>query len=108
MVVKFEQCASVEKDEIIVTSMTRPELGTALDTALAYVTDEGGRLCHAAIVAREKMKPCITNTNFLCHAAIVSRAKQKPCVVGTRKASAELRDGMLIEVDGTNGTVTVL
>ena len=74
-------------DEIIVTEMTRPELGAALDTALAYVTDEGGRLCHAAIVSREKGKPCIT---------------------GTRKATAELRNGMLIEVDGSAGTVTVV
>jgi phosphohistidine swiveling domain-containing protein len=74
-------------DEIIVTQMTRPELGVALNTALAYVTDEGGRLCHAAIVAREF---------------------KKPCVVATENATELLRDGMLIEVDGTAGTVTVI
>jgi|GEM_PF-3509370 len=97
----------IEPDEIIVTSMTRPELGGALDVALAYVTDEGGRLCHAAIVSREKNKPCVTGTR-LCHATIVSRAKHKPCVTGTRKATEVLQNGMLIEVDGTKGTVTVL
>jgi len=74
-------------DEIIVTNMTRPELGAALDIALAYVTDEGGRLCHAAIVSREK---------------------KKPCVVGLGNATKVLRPGMLIEVDGSAGTVTVI
>jgi phosphoenolpyruvate synthase/pyruvate phosphate dikinase len=74
-------------DEIIVTKMTRPELGGALDVALAYITDEGGRLCHAAIVSREK---------------------KKPCVVGLGNATEVLRPGMLIDVDGTSGTVTVV
>lgn len=102
-----EENPIIQPDEIIVTSMTRPELGAALDVALAYVTDEGGRLCHAAIVSREKKKPCIVGAR-LCHAAIVSKAKGKPCVVGTRKATEVLQNGMLIEVDGTKGIVTVL
>jgi phosphoenolpyruvate synthase/pyruvate phosphate dikinase len=74
-------------DEIIVTRMTRPELGAALDVALAYVTDEGGRLCHAAIVSREK---------------------KKPCVVALGNVTEVLRPGMLIEVDGSAGTVTIV
>jgi len=74
-------------DEIIVTSMTRPELGGALDIALAYATDEGGRLCHAAIVSREKKKPCVTALG---------------------KVTKVLRTGMIIEVDGSAGTVTVI
>jgi len=102
-----EENPIIQPDEIIVTSMTRPELGAALDVALAYVTDEGGRLCHAAIVSREKKKPCIVGAR-LCHAAIVAKAKGKPCVVGTRKATEVLRNGMLIEVDGSKGIVTVL
>jgi len=77
----------VNSDEIIVATMTRPEMGGVLDVALAYITDEGGRLCHAAIVSREK---------------------KKPCVVGLGNATHVLRDGMMIEVDGTNGTVTVI
>lgn len=76
-----------DSDEIIVTSMTRPELGGALDVALAYATDEGGRLCHAAIVSREKKKPCVT---------------------ALKEATKVLRTGMIIEVDGSVGTVTVV
>jgi phosphoenolpyruvate synthase/pyruvate phosphate dikinase len=82
-----EENPMLSPDEIIVTNMTRPELGAALDVALAYVTDEGGRLCHAAIVSREK---------------------KKPCVVGLGNATKVLRSGMLIEVDGSAGTVTVV
>ena len=82
-----EENPTLSPDEIIVTSMTRPELGAALDVALAYATDEGGRLCHAAIVSREKKKPCVTALG---------------------DATKVLRSGMLIEVDGTTGTVTVI
>lgn len=74
-------------DEVLVTQMTRPDMGAALDQAIAYVTDEGGRLSHAAIVSREKNKPCVT-------------------AVGN--ATQLLRPGMLIEVNGSEGTVTVL
>ena len=77
----------LNNDEIIVAKMTRPELGNALDIVLAYITDEGGRLCHAGIVSREKKKPCVT---------------------GLGNATEVLRDGMIIEVDGSNGTVTVI
>lgn len=82
-----EENPALSPDEIIVTNMTRPELGAALDVALAYVTDEGGRLCHAAIVSREK---------------------KKPCVVGLGNVTKVLRQGMVIEVDGSAGTVTVI
>jgi pyruvate,water dikinase len=82
-----EENPILASDEIIVTNMTRPELGAALDIALAYVTDEGGRLCHAAIVSREK---------------------KKPCVVGLGNVTKVLRQGMIIEVDGSAGTVIVV
>ena len=67
--------------------MTRPEMGAALDRAAAYITDEGGLMCHAAIIAREM---------------------HKPCVIGTGHATELLHDGMLVTVDGSNGTVRVL
>lgn len=53
-----------------------------LDDAL--VTDGGGVLSHAAIVARE-------------HGT--------PAVLGARTAAQEIRDGDLIEMDGTGGVV---
>ena len=40
-----------------------------------------------------------------CHAAIVSRELGIPCVVGTGDATSKLRDGELITVNATEGTV---
>jgi len=51
------------------------------------VTDEGGILCHATIVAREM---------------------KKPCVIGTKIATKVLKDGDLLEVDAKKGIVTNL
>jgi len=55
-----------------------------MEKAAAFVTDEGGILCHAAIVAREM---------------------KKPCIVGTRYATQIFHDGDLVEVDADKGMV---
>ncbi|MFH0829450.1 MAG: PEP-utilizing enzyme [Candidatus Kerfeldbacteria bacterium] len=52
--------------------------------AAAFVTDEGGLTCHAAIVAREM---------------------HKPCIVGTKHATHALKNGDLVEVDANRGLV---
>lgn len=72
--------------DVLVTDMTRPEMGVALDRAVAFVTDEGGLMSHAAIIAREM---------------------GKPCVIATGNASHRLLDGMIVKVDGDVGLVTV-
>jgi phosphohistidine swiveling domain-containing protein len=79
--------ASLQSGDVLVTTMTRPEMGAALDRAVAFVTDEGGRMCHAAIISREMKKPCVT---------------------GTGTATRLLLDGMTVVVDGTEGTVTIV
>ena len=78
---------AMRQGEILVSDMTSPELMTACSRAAAIVTDRGGLLCHAAIVARE-------------HGV--------PCVLATERATRVLRDGDLVEVDATNGLVRVL
>ena len=70
--------------EVLVTSMTDPSYLPIMKRAAAFVTNEGGTLCHAAIVAREL---------------------GKPCVIGTRHATHVFRDGELVEVDATNAIV---
>jgi len=50
----------------------------------AIVTDEGGILSHAAIIAREF---------------------GKPCVIGTKMATQVLKDGDMVEVDANNDIV---
>lgn len=72
--------------EILVCPTTSPSWTILFAIAGALVTDGGGPLSHAAIVARE-------------HGL--------PAVVGTVDATIRLTDGQLVTVDGTAGTVTV-
>jgi pyruvate,water dikinase len=70
--------------EVLVTAMTTPDYLPAMHKAVAFVTDEGGITCHAAIVAREI---------------------GKPCVIGAKIATQVLKDGDMVEVDADNGVV---
>ncbi|MCK4589920.1 MAG: hypothetical protein KAT77_05740 [Nanoarchaeota archaeon] len=84
LVKQIEDLNKVKPGSVLVTSMTTPEMTVALDRAAAFVTDEGGITCHAAIIAREM---------------------QKPCIIGTKIASRIFKDGDLIEVDAEKGIV---
>ena len=44
---------------------------------------------------------------ILCHAAIVSREYGIPAIVCCKDAMKKIRDGQIITVDGTTGTVTI-
>lgn len=70
--------------DILVTGMTRPEYLLLMKKAGAIVTDSGGMLSHAAIVAREL---------------------KKPCIIGTKVATQALKNGDMVEVDANRGTV---
>lgn len=82
-----EDIKTLQKGEILVTKMTRPEMIVGLEKAAAFVTDQGGMLSHAAIVSREM---------------------KKPCVVGTKIATQIFKNGDLIEVDASKGIVRKL
>lgn len=69
---------------IFVAPETNPEFVPAMLKAIAIVTDRGGMLSHAAIVAREL---------------------GIPGVVGTGNATKILKDGMKVIVDGTSGVI---
>ncbi|CAN0349453.1 unnamed protein product [Phaeothamnion confervicola] len=45
---------------------------------------------------------------LMSHAVIVSRELGIPCVVAVQNATDRIADGSMLEVDGTEGTVTVL
>lgn len=74
----------IKKGDILVTSMTTPEMVPAMKKVAAFVTDEGGITCHAAIISREL---------------------KKPCIVGTKIATSALKDDDKVEVDATKGVV---
>jgi len=77
----------VRAGHVLVTRMTTPEYVPAMKRAAAFVTDEGGLTCHAAIVAREM---------------------KKPCIIGTKIATHVLKDGDKVEVDAIKGIVKKL
>lgn len=87
VVQSLAEAGSLERGEVLVCETTSPPWTSLFATAAAVVTDTGGILSHCAIVAREY---------------------QIPAVVGVGMATAVLRTGQLIEVDGTAGTVRVL
>lgn len=84
---KVEDAKKVKKGDILVASMTDPRYLFAMKKAVAFITDEGGILCHAAIVAREM---------------------KKPCIIGTKIATKVLKDGDLVEVDADRGIVRII
>jgi len=51
-----------EDGQVLVTTMTNPDWEPIMKRAAAIVTDQGGRTCHAAIVAREMDIPCVVGT----------------------------------------------
>ncbi|MCK4354960.1 phosphoenolpyruvate synthase [Candidatus Parcubacteria bacterium] len=56
------EIAQFQKGEILVTKMTDPDWVPAIRIASAVITDEGSKVCHAAIVSRELGIPCIVGT----------------------------------------------
>src|SRR5947209_3926012 len=82
-----DQLADVRDGEILVCGSTSPAWAPIFSKITATVTDVGGVMSHAAIVAREY---------------------GLPAVVGTGRATSQIRSGQKIRVDGSAGTVTLL
>jgi pyruvate,water dikinase len=73
--------------DVLLTEATTEAFNILLPLLGAIVTDSGGLLSHAALVAREY---------------------GIPGVVGTRNATDLIADGARVRVDGNDGTVSVL
>jgi pyruvate,water dikinase len=78
------QSVTISENEILVCTMTSSHLNEMCAKASAFVTDEGGVICHAAVVARQM---------------------KKPCIIGTKNATKVFKDGDTVEVDAMNGVV---
>jgi rifampicin phosphotransferase len=77
----------LQRGDVLVTRSTGPAFNVVLPLLGAIVTDRGGQLSHAAIVAREY---------------------GIPAVVGTRDATAKIGDGARVRVNGDTGSVELL
>ena len=87
VIVKLADAGRLGRGEVLVTPTTSPPWTPLFITAGGIVTDTGGGLSHCAIVAREY---------------------GIPAVVGSRVASAVIKDGQTVEIDGDAGTVRIV
>ncbi len=81
------EIGQMQDGEILVCAVTAPSWGPVFGKIRAAVSDIGGTMSHAAIVAREY---------------------GMPAVVGTGQATSRIRTGQRIRVDGDRGIVTLL
>jgi len=82
-----EDLKKFNSGDVLVSFATNPTLIMAMQKSVAIITDSGGITCHAAIVSRELMIPC---------------------VIGTKIATKVLKDGDLVEVDANKGVVKMI
>jgi len=82
-----EDSNQIQEGEILISPMTQVEFLSGIRKCAAIVTDEGGIICHAAIVSREFGKPCI---------------------LATGNATQVIKNGDLVEVDANKGVVRLI
>jgi pyruvate,water dikinase len=87
VILDVRQLGELEDGEILVAPVTSPSWTPVFGKVAAAVSDIGGIMSHAAIVAREY---------------------GLPAVVGTGDATSRIRTGDRLRVDGDSGTVTIL
>jgi pyruvate,water dikinase len=87
VILDVDRLNDVEGGEILVAAFTSTSWTPVFGRIAAAVTDAGGVMCHAAIVAREY---------------------GLPAVLGTGTASKRIRTGDWLRVDADNGIVTIV
>ncbi len=87
VVKSVEEISRLQPGDILVCQVTNPTWAPIFQKIRAAVSDIGGSMSHAAIVAREY---------------------GLPAVVGTGNATSRIKDGQRIRVDGGRGIVTIL
>jgi pyruvate,water dikinase len=87
VVIDVRQIGEIRDGDILVCPITSPAWAPIFTKVEAVVTDIGGVMSHAAIVCREY---------------------GLPAVVGTGHATARIRTGQTIRVDGSAGTVKIV
>ncbi len=78
---------SFKDGEILLAPSTNPALIPLMKKSAGIITDEGGLLCHAAIISREL---------------------HIPCIIGTQIATKILKNGDEVLLDADNGIIKIL
>ena len=84
IVLDIDELDKIKDGDIMISTMTTPDMVPAMRRASGIVTDEGGVTCHASIISREL---------------------GIPCVVGTGDATTTLVENSGVTLDGKKGLV---
>lgn len=87
VVLRMDDLDDLQPGEVLVAVTTDPAWTAVMGRAAGMITETGGMLSHAAVVARER---------------------GVPAVVGARGATQRIRTGDLVELDGETGVVKLL
>ena len=79
IILDIDELDKIKDGDIMVTTMTTPDMVPAMRRASGIITDEGGVTCHASIISREL---------------------GIPCVVGTGSATTTLKENVGVTLDG--------
>ncbi len=82
-----KEISKVRRGDILVTTMTSPDMVPIFHKIKGIVTNEGALTCHAAIISREM---------------------KIPCIISTKNATSIFRDGNRIELIPETGTVKLI
>jgi phosphohistidine swiveling domain-containing protein len=92
-IIKVDDLRSLQRDferfergDVLVTTMTQPNIVMLIERASAVLTDEGGITSHAAVLCREL---------------------RIPCIIGLHTATIDLAEGDVVNVDAFEGTVAI-
>lgn len=80
----LDELDKIQDGDILVTTMTTPDMVPAMKRANGIITNEGGVTCHAAIISRELGIPCVS---------------------GTGEATEVLEENSKVTIDGKKGLV---
>ena len=87
VVTTSEDLYRIVEGEILICRITAPSWAPVFSRVAAAVSDVGGMMAHTAIISREYGLPAVVGVGF---------------------ATATIQTGDRVEVDGNEGTVTVL
>lgn len=82
----------VQEGDILLTRMTNPDWEPIMKRAAAIITDQGGRTCHAAIIARELGVPAIVGCG---HATEILQNEQEVTVSCAEGETGNVYKGLL-------------
>ncbi|MDD3480774.1 MAG: PEP-utilizing enzyme [Patescibacteria group bacterium] len=86
VITNLNELHGIEKGVVLVTTSTRPNFNKEIKEAGAIISENGGALCHAAVVSREY---------------------NIPCVVAVPGVTSIIKDGDIVELDGKLGEIKI-